>query len=107
MEKKYWKVYAKCCIIANPIQEVDEEELDICIHNDIKEFGNFPDDENLLPFDPIFDKIYDSYHDKMMNFFNENGWLDFGDFRIVYCSADDDLFYRPNICGYTAELILD
>lgn len=105
MEKKYWKVYAKCFIAVNPIQEVDEEYLYKCIQNDIFEYAEFPDDFD--SFDPNFDKIIDSYVDKIMKFFNEACWLDFGDFRIIYCSEDDDMLRRPNMCGSSIQLLLE
>lgn len=95
-----YKIYAKCCTNPEPIKEIDKEEAHDLIKEDI-EIKIFNGDINIEgEDDETVNKQCNDIKDKAIEFFEENGYFECGDFEVVITDNPE----RPNICGDMAWL---
>lgn len=91
--KKYYKVYANCCIVPRAIKEIDKEDAKRYVLEAVDQYVDNQGFSDLEPFHDIdwdeddndavnaaFEKVYD----KASEYFEKNDFYECGDFIIVY-----------------------
>ena len=91
-----YKIYANCATVPNPIKEIDTNEANDLIRNAVNEML----DNGVIEFPAGTDDEQINEHIEMLavkavNFFEENGYYDCGDFKV----EKTDNPTRPNSCG--------
>ena len=102
MENKLFKVYAQCCVSAKPISEVYniDEYIDMVFDDAINNGYIDIDEEKEADYDAIVSDAYE----KIRNYFDQNGFLECGDFKIVK-AADIWEVRRENAGGWSTGFI--
>lgn len=101
---KLFKVYGQNCVAPHPYKEIFEEDLE-------EHFNKIVDDAldcGIIEFtddDADNDRKMSDAYDKVEAYFEENDYLNCGDYMIVR-AEDLSEVRRPNMCGYDTDLIL-
>ena len=106
--KRYYKVYANCCRVSNPIKEVQKSELTEVIAPlinaaiDSKEFDTMVADwDNQVMVNQAIQNIYE----KAIDILEEHEQLNCGDFCVIATTGIPKS--RPNMCGFDTYLLFD
>lgn len=91
-----YKIYAKCATVPNPIKEIDAGEVRDLIQDAVNDMINNEAIEIQDGTDEQINQQIEHLVDKSMNFFEENGYFECGDFKV----EKTDNPTRPNSCGY-------
>lgn len=114
---KYYKIYANCCTVPNPVQDVTykkDEVLNEAIEYQYDEFLNsngtsiigVDEEVNKLyeatkeddADDRIFNTLYEKIADILAKNFEESGRITAGDWGLVALDDEEDAWaHRPNV----------
>lgn len=100
--KGFWKVYAKCCTVAEPVKEANYVDLMLSADDVFRYWMEENEDEVFDGLDK--DDESDMYiaEKRLGDRFNEiveTGIVNCGDYCIMVC---DEMPERPNVCGWDA-----
>ena len=91
-----FKVYAQCCKVARPVEQVDSinEAIWENIYNlmDAGRLGNYDDEDKV-------DEDISKAWDKLVAKFNRDGIILVGDYQIVKAPHRSNV-HRPAMCGW-------
>lgn len=106
---KYYKVYAQCVNRRNPITELDEKSALDIIRDEVnnEDYGykvewkweyEDPDDDTSDITQECMEEFYDFVEKRLLELFDQYGYIDCGDFRIVKVEDGEEV-RRPNACS--------
>lgn len=90
--KEYYKVYAKCCVAAHPIERIEDWKAEEIIEETV--------------YDMVRGGIIDrecgkSEVEKALEWFEKMDYFGCGDF----CLIAREMPERPNVCSYTTDFL--
>jgi len=104
---KIYKIYAQCVRNPHPITEITEQQTYVEIRHIIDEYIEtelFSDLYNELVSEENFeidsDNLYNAIANLFYKFWENNNFVDCGDYMIIKSDTDFCNLSRPNACGF-------